>query len=326
MRTRVTSLPACLGLLLALVLLGGLVGPPVHAAPATAATAADREGEDQYLNPPSPGDDFPRLPTSCYESDGLTVKDQPCRVITFPGGRKRPVLLLWGDSQAWMYLPALRRLAKRTHVSLIVSIAGGCAPSLPAPGAKPVGNCENHNVKTLAFATRLHQRRDHFQVLVGGFWSGYRQAYRAVALEQAGGPDSGLTPYEEQRATRGEIGGPRFFTRMGQLRIDADVIGQTAVVPEGPPPCAAGREPYQCDLPRALAMNAEANNRRWLRTQMAHLVGKPRLIDATPAYCTPQVCRAHVGGVPTFFDDLHLGAALTKTMTAYFAATFDDLL
>lgn len=290
-----------------------VVPPPGDVLTATSARTLD--------HPPRPGDDFPRMPGRCYESDHLTLKDAPCRIVTYP--RSRPTLLVWGDSHGWMYLPALRKLAKRTQVSLILVIAGGCPPALPLVSAG--GSCERHNERTLAFVTRLQQRPSRLKVLIGGFWSGYRQAYRWVQRERAGGPDSGLTPYQEHRAELAEKGAPRLFRGLGALKVDVDVIGQAATVPVDPPACSTGREPYQCDLPRAQALDAEGDNRRWLRAQMSHLVGRPRLIDATPAYCTARTCRAHVGEDNTYYDDIHLGATLTATLTSYFAPSFADL-
>ena len=313
---------ALLGVVLALVLLGTLLSAPL---PATAATAtAQQAGALARSVDPRTGDDFPRMPRRCYESDGVKLKDAPCRIVSYP--RSRPTMVVWGDSHGWMYLPALRRLAKRKQVSLILVIAGGCPPSLPLPADSGRGSCEVHNRRTLAFVTNLQQRSDRFEVLIGGFWSGYRQAYRMIQRERTGGPDSGLTPYQKHRAELAQKGAPKLFERLGELGLDVDVIGQAATVPLNPATCAAGREPYQCDLPRAQALNAESDNRRWLRRQMKHLAGRPRLIDATPAYCSSQVCLAHVGDANTFFDDIHLGAALTGTLTRYFAPSFDDLL
>ncbi len=97
-------------------------------------------------------------------------------------------------------------------------------------------------------------------------------------------------------------------------------------MPLGPRACPAGREPYQCDLPRRRALDHEKDNRRWIKRQLrAPLAGRPRLIDTTPAYCSSRTCYAHVGGVNTYYDDIHLGARLTRTLTDYFAPVFDDI-
>ena len=40
-----------------------------------------------------------------------------------------------------------------------------------------------------------------------------------------------------------------------------------------------------------------------------------RYIDATSVYCDTGNCHPTVGRITTFFDDIHLGATLTRTMT-----------
>jgi hypothetical protein len=117
------------------------------------------------------------------------------------------------------------------------------------------------------------------------------------------------------------------FRAIGRLGVPVDLIGQAATVPLDPRRCAAGREPYQCDLPRRRALLDEADNRRWIRSHlMADLPGRPRLVDATPTYCNATTCVAHVRGVNTFYDDIHLGSRLTGTMAAYFRPVFRDAL
>ncbi len=314
---RLRPLRSAVSVVLAVVIALGLATAlPSAAVPLASAAKGD---------PPRAGEDFPRLPGRCYRDDRTTLADGPCRILTF--GKARPTLLVWGDSHGWMYLPALRRAAKQQRVSLILVIAGGCPPALPLSQSPSYRKsfCESHNERTLDYVTRLDRRLSRFEVIIAGFWSGYRQAYRLVQRERAGGPDSGLTPYAEHRAELAEKGGPKLFRRLGKLRIDVDVLAQAGTVPADPPPCTTGREPYQCDLLRPQAMDSERSNRRWLREQMTHLVGRPRLIDPSPAYCSTTVCRAHVNGANTFFDDIHLAAGLTRQLTDYFLPSFTRL-
>lgn len=308
---------ACLAIVVALL---ASVPPAANGLPAT----RDHTGTDAViaLRPPGHDADFPNLPPRCYKDDGETPSGDPCHVLSY--GRNRPTVAVWGDSHAWMYLPALRQAAKRSRVSLIMIIAGGCPPTVALPEGRQ-GSCETHNAQTLKRIGNMQHRIRDFRVLIVSFWSGYRQAYRLVQRERAGGPDSGLTSYREHQAELAERGAPPFFRRLGRMKLDVDVMSQAATVPLEPKPCAAGREPYQCDLPRAKAMNAEGNNRRWLRKQMSRLSGTPRLLDATPGYCTADVCRAHVaGGANLFYDDIHLAKGATRTLTRYFLPSFRD--
>lgn len=267
------------------------------------------------------------MPGVCYESDHRTVKDIPCHITRY-GAKRRPTVLVWGDSHAWMYLPALRREARATRVNLILVVFGSCPPAMPLPRSRGFGRvkCEKHNAATLTYVKKLQRHRKHLSLLMGGFWAGYRDVYIRQQRADRKGEDSGLTSYQQQMSVLAVEGSPRLFSRLGKLGFDVDLIGQAATVPADAPDCPAGRDPYQCDLPRRSALIRERGNRQWIKQNlMAPLAGNPLLIDATPAYCSPMICRAHVNGENTYFDDIHLGAQLTRTMTGYFAPVFADL-
>ncbi len=266
------------------------------------------------------------MPLRCYESDNRTLRDAPCLITSY--GAKRPTMVVWGDSHAWMYLPALRREARSHRVNLTLVVFGSCPPALPLPRSRGFGRvqCEKHNVATLSYVRRLDRRRDDVSLLIGGFWSGYRQGYARQQRADRDGTDSGLTTYQQQMSVLAVESSPKLFARLGRMGLEIDLIGQAATVPLDPRYCTAGREPYQCDLPRSRALDHEGANRRWInRNLRAPLVGRPRLVDTTPAYCSATTCRARIGGVNTYYDDIHLGADLAKTLTGYFAPVFDDV-
>lgn len=298
------------------VLLPLLALPTASATPAAAAATTRRA--------PASGDDFPRLPASCYTANGVITS--PCRITSFPG---RPMVVLWGDSHAQMYLPAIRKVARNQRVNLVAVLFGGCPVSTPYPrsaGYDRTG-CDQHNADSLAYVRTLTKHRKHVRILIGGFWAGYRQAYALVKQEERTGVPSGLSDYRKQMARLGVERTAPMFRAIGRLGVPVDLIGQAATVPLDPRACAAGREPYQCDLPRHRALDDAAGNLRWIRSTLAApLPGTPRIIDATAAYCTPKTCYAHVGGANTFYDDIHLGAQLTSTMAAYFRPVFRDAL
>ncbi len=288
----------------------------------TSATSAVVTGA--RVEAPGAGDDFPRLPASCYDARG--VIESPCRITRFPG---RPTVVLWGDSHAQMYLPALRQVARHQRVNLTTVLFGGCPVSLPYPrgaGFQRTG-CDDHNVESLAYVRDLTRRHPRTRIVVGGFWAGYRQAYALVRREQRTGVPSGLSAYRAQMARLGVERSRVMFRAIGRLGVPVDLIGQAATVPLDPRRCPAGREPYQCDLPRHRALADEAGQERWIRATLASVLPRPpRLIDPSPTYCGPRTCFAHVRGADTFYDDIHLGARLTATMAAYFRPVFRDVL
>lgn len=269
-------------------------------------------------------EDFPRLPAACYDANDVITS--PCRVTRYPG---RPMIVLWGDSHAQMYLPALRQVARRKRVNLTTVLFGGCPISTPFPrsSGRPRTGCDQHNLDSLSYVRNLTQRRKNIRILANGFWAGYRQAYLLVKEEERTGVPSGLSAYRQHMARLGVERSGSMFRAIGRLGVPVDLIGQASQVPLDPRRCAAGREPYLCDLPRRRALPDEAVVERWIRTHlMSRLPGTPRLVDPSPTYCDRRTCFARVGGVNTFYDDIHLGARLTGTMAGYFRPVVKALL
>lgn len=297
----------------ALALLAGLLATPGGAAadPPPPDAAGERSGQD-------PAADFPLLPGRCFdEANDRPVS--PCRLVHAP---RRPTIFLWGDSHAWMYLPAIQQLARSKRLNLTIMFAGGCPPTIPLSRERGdgYGYCEQHNIAALDLVTDYQRKGRAYTLVLGSWWSGYRQAYRRSQK-----PGASFTPYEQHIVDLAHSGTEPLFDKLARRRIPTDVIGPSANVPIDPKSCAAGRTPYMCKLPRNVALNAESRNRQWLKQMMRPLVSA-RYIDATSVYCGPRNCHPTVDGITTFFDDIHLGARLTRTMTSYFRPAFDTLL
>ncbi len=280
---------------------------PVSGGSATA--QAERGGQD-------PAADFPLLPSRCYDSANSRPVT-PCRLEIYP---RRPTVFLWGDSHAWMYLPAVRKLAQRNQLNLTIMFAGGCPPAR-GERADRTRYCEAHNERALAMVTEYQQLGRDYTVILASWWAGYRQAYRRL-----GRPGSSFTAYETHQIMLAHNGTSPLFTALRNRKIRVNVVAPSAYVPLNAPACPAGESPYACPLPRSAALNAEVRNRQWLKSLIRPLAGSPRYIDPTSVYCTTTTCLPSVGRHATFFDAIHLGAGLTSTMTSYFAPVFRDLI
>ncbi len=223
---------------------------------------------------PGENSDFPRLPPQCYDKNDIITS--PCRVTTYP---RRPWLVLWGDSHAQMYLPAVRKVAKRTKVNLVAVLFGGCPIAVPFPRSEglPRTGCDNHNVASLEYVRRLVASKSRVRLLVNGFWSGYRHAYELMQEEERTGIPSGLSDYRKHMARLGVERSRPMFGRIGKLGAPVDMVDQAATVPLDPRTCVAGREPYQCDLPR---------RRAHVRRGRQRAVGAPQPDEQAPRHAS----------------------------------------
>ncbi len=268
--------------------------------------------------------DSPSMPADCFGPAQTSGEPTACHVNGFV--KKRPTVVLWGDSHAWMYFPAMRNAVRGQHVNFVSFVAGSCPPiaTTATPETGYSGKCERSNINALAYVTKLQERGRDVKVILGSNWSGFRIAYREIALEGVTG-DAGYSDYTRQMVALSHEGTPALFTRLGELGTDVDVIAQAATIPDRVEDCAAGNDPYACTISRWRAMREEGSTDSWLRGQMTKLAGSPRYITPSEAYCNALVCAGSVDGIFTWYDHLHLSATRTKALTSYFRPSIGDL-
>ena len=268
--------------------------------------------------------DAPTMPADCFGPAQSSGEPTVCHYNRFR--KKRPTVVLWGDSHAWMYIPALRRAVRGERVNFTSFVAGSCPPiaSTATPDSGYSGKCERSNVNALAYVTRLQRRGSDVRVVLGSNWSGFRIAHRKIALEGVTG-DPGYSDYTRKMVELSHEGTPRLFTRLGRLGVDVTVIAQAATIPERVRDCEAGNDPYACTIPRWRALPEELRTERWLGQQMAKLSGATEYLEPSAAYCNTTICAGNVGGIFTWYDPLHLSATRTRALTSYFRPTITGL-
>lgn len=271
----------------------------------------------------SQGEDFPTFPARC-----MVAEDRPadvCRITTYP---KRPWLLLWGDSHALQYLAPVKTLAKRHRINLVSIYSGGCPLSVPYPASagQPTMTCDRHNATALRYARDLVASGRRVKIVLGSFWAVYRDTYAQLEESWRTGEPSGLSPYQTHHAMLAVERSAALFRAVGRMRASVDVLAQAPWVPSDARRCPAGRTPYLCDLPRSRSLPDEAGNARFLARRIRMLRGPVRLIDPSPVVCDRRQCHGRVDGLNTWYDEAHLGMAMTRRMTSYFRPTVRDLV
>lgn len=293
--------------------------------PASSSVSGRTDNRDLQARGDLEGVDAPQLPPGCFGPARSGIDPFPCPLNTYRP--KRPTILLWGDSHAYEWIPALKEATRGQKVNLVSFVAGSCPPVLITKN-NGKGACRRSNYVALKTVQALVRKKLRFKVVLGSNWSGFRRAYRAVYAEQVGGPPSGYDAFTKDMVRLAHEGTPRLFDRLGKMGVDVDLIGQAATVPERRPACAAGDEPYNCDLPRWRAMPQERATGGYLKRLQARITrgrGSSRIIDASPGYCTATVCRGKIGAIETYFDDLHLSATRTRNLARFFKPAVADM-
>jgi hypothetical protein len=298
------------GLLTALVPSAQAATPAATARAGTAASlAASVAGSVSTLPRVAPSRDYPHMPRHCATpQEKIPQKPVICHLDPFV--RSHPTIVLWGDSHAWMMIPALRAAAKGKGINLVATVMGGCPPMDPAlsPG-QPAASCDASNQGAIDYVQGLVDDGNDVSVLLGGSWQRY---WHALTVHDR-------KSYEGQQAVRMKRETPRLFRTLAAMPVPVAVDGQVATVPMHRPACKKGDEPYSCDLPKHAALAQASGTKHWLFGLMKALPGKPHAIDVNGAMCTSSVCHGLVDGVHTWFDDLHISASRSRTMAPYFA-------
>jgi len=257
------------------------------------------------------------MPQRCTGGLSLPARPGPCRLT--PHRPNRPTVVLWGDSHAWQHIPGLRAEANARRVNLVAFVMGACPPMVlrePPVRTACVANAE----AALDRIKALRRQGPDVRVVLGAHWQFYRGLNDQI--RQGWLPTSTPELFRAGQAQLFAQGNARVFTTLGRLRVRTAIIGQVPWVPADRADCARGNLPYRCDLPRSQAIVGEADVRTWLASRMQRL-HRPWSIDVAPRLCDLTVCRAQLGSVNVFLDDLHLNPELSRLLRTLYRPALD---
>ena len=298
-------------LVLTVALLGLTVTGPGNAT-VTATPAASTERAK------NPRTDYPSMPSACVKrSDLIPQTPTRCEMNAYDGSR--PTLVLWGDSHAWEMIPAITAALGDRDINFVAYVLGGCAPLDAAINTRAkrsrASDCDLNNDMALRFVTE-QQKVAPVKVVLGGAWHYYLEEIRKGSK-----PDDS---YRARIANDVKTDTPRLFRTLAEARVDVDVVGQTLTVPESAT-CKQGRNPFVCSLPRTRAVPKAAANKKYLRNVMKPLAGSARYIEVNDALCSKKTCRGKIDGIFTFYDDFHISATRSATLSRFFAPSVRDI-
>jgi peptidoglycan/LPS O-acetylase OafA/YrhL len=210
-------------------------------------------------------------------------------------GPDQPTILLWGDSHAGHYLPAIAKLAAAQDAKGIARIRMGCLPLIRV-GKKGDWHllCEKSNAEALA---ELRARPEISVVVLAGRWS----------------TEPSAAPEPERRAS--------FRTRLDETVSALEGMGKTVIllgqVPKlqfSPKNCLLKKFRFGVDLPDCTQVPLASLNgyQRDIWTMMSDLArSHPSVVMFSPHkyMCDGAVCRATDDQRnPLYRDDHHLNA------------------
>lgn len=267
-------------------------------------------------NAKDPKQDYPRMPHKCATAkEKIPSKPTVCPLNGF--SEKRATVVLWGDSHSWMFIPALKKAAKGKNINLVAVMMGSCPPmDNQADQDDQVPACFKSNALGIDLARQLEANGQPYKILLASSWQRYLHALKV----------HDTTSYVGVMAKAMRQGTPRLVRTLKAIGADVDVIGQVATVPLARKSCAAGNQPYACNLPRSKAIPEAAATKNYVKKTFKALLGNRAPIDVNPYICNAKFCKGKVDGVRTWFDDLHLSASMSALMSSYLSPTVEAVV
>jgi peptidoglycan/LPS O-acetylase OafA/YrhL len=301
-----------------MALVASLAGGALLVAKHTAQTPKWQEVSKQLA-------DIPQLPYECIKDTHGTLPTTPkaCDLTPFEAGR--PTVVLWGDSHAWMLIPALVKAGEGADVNLVSFTMGGCVPHLeelpPITGRTAYTTCQRSNDRALRFVKQEVDAGHPIRVILGASWPDYGNGPSVSLMDRRDNDPVHIAMLDRSTALLPKV--LPLFQRLGELGVGTDVVAPTAEMPRSAPLCEARTLPLSCDATRADTDAAEKVSREWLTSMLPELPPGAQLIDFDDALCNADVCPAKTGDVVSFFDDDHLSATRSAMLSDYFLPSID---
>jgi hypothetical protein len=239
--------------------------------------------------------DQARTPVIPYkECDGkpVSLTHAACRIGANVEG---PLTVVWGDSWAMAWAPALDALLKHQGRPGILAIRSACAP-LPGVNNLKSPTCLKRNVEVLAW---IRQHRPQRVFLVAA-WSAWTTTGSGYPLEDMKGKAKGNSAIFA-------VAYPRTLRALRPHVQDIVVVGPT--------PGAVDALPYKLALnrwgdsisqpdPVAKVLHTQKAHDFW--AVASHTVAGERVINPTPWFCDKETCRYMDGEALLYRDGHHL--------------------
>lgn len=308
------------------VIFSGVIAMSCVASLATGAVAlADEQARSPHWETVSEQlNDVPELPSECL-GDHEFIPDKPvqCDLTTYDPAL--PTIVLWGDSHAWMMIPAIEAAARDREVNLVAFVQGACPPLLPPDDV--VISCARSNRLALKFVdNHVGLKRPPVRVILSASWPTYRTEVEEETLAEGVGGALEDDAYISRISELSEDGTPALFDALAAIDVPVDVVGPTPFIPRNAPLCEARSRPFSCDVDRNLAIEGEDETNEWLREMMAGFPADSRFIDVTPSLCDQDTCFAEADGVVNYFDDNHVSAMQSRRLREYFVPSVREVV
>jgi hypothetical protein len=278
------------------------VTQPIRAALASTAVASPVPANLQPNLTNAAGDKAAPFVDGCDN----TYTDAQVHECAYADTASKTTIVLFGDSHAAQYFPALDLVARLQHWRLVVLTKATCPPfdlSIFSPVlGRTFRECDQW--REAAFARIAAERP---AVVVMGVARHYDASYH-------------FSVYGAQWLA----GIRESVARVRATGAAVLVIGPTPKPPFDVPGCLSANlgNAAACATPRGLAVNEEG----LAGERAAAVAAGAQYLDVAPWICTPRACPAVVDDLLVYRDDNHLTTTYVTWLTPAFAAVIDSMV
>ena len=291
------------------------VTPTIPTKPATQAAGAEalRNGHDLQKtadavrpNPREAKDLRPRMYADGCHLDAPDVKTPEC---VYGNPSSETTVVLFGDSHAMQWFPALNTLAKERDWRLVGLSKSACPPAevtlYNRSLRREYRECDEWRQRTLERITE----EERPAMVVTSSLTTYRARENGKRLER----DASVAAFEEGYVSTLE--------KLRRTRTRIVVIKDVPHPDKNIPECVSRSldRLEDCAFPRSEALDYPPAN-----THAAKKVEGVRLIDPTPVLCPEKTCPAVIGDVLVYRNDSHITTTYARTLSSWLGKRLPD--
>ena len=234
-------------------------------------------------------------PTVKFERDHCeaTFDDTTSPMCVYGDPHGSHSLVLYGDSHAHMWIPALDAIGQHIHWKILQLTKDGCQtlgiPLWLGPERGPYTKCSTFQSFAINHIKSLHPD----MVVLSNAW-------KNILLYENGKPTLDRADQVWDAGLSTTIASLKRLTKSGKVAV----IGDIAYPDQAGGDCLAahGSDVRPCNTPRAHAVYETHNRLEEKVTKQAGAI----YVDTIPWFCTATVCPAVIGGLSTHWDTYHV--------------------
>ena len=254
-------------------------------------------------------DDVPDRKACDFQDKKYTALNV-CGKFAKPPVQTRPVIVLWGDSHAEHFMPALAEIYPNHDIHELVFES--CPPIVEATSflLRNKQSCAVFNLDVMKHLKSLGSRLDG--LYISARWPMYFGQYPILV-----GHVTEPADYPHQQMYQSIHSGlTDTLNQLASLSVKVSIIAPLPSLTNSAPKCIVRNPTSKCNISRS-ASDTFTNPSYLALQEIIKPHASMKLIDLHPYFCDALTCFASKNGRPIFTDDNHITATTARELASY---------